>query len=477
MTDFHRRLQIVEQFLEDLDAGRLFSDPDPARRRTEFRRAWIDLLVWDRPRLEAGGGLAWPYDALSRRRDALEEMAATDDLGSNGQARRTLGLLPFPGGWKWTRRIVREMAGDPEVRAFVDDEDRRIRAKIAKKDQKSFKLRHFCQVLKSSVSPDEPGVLRIFSLPYAFARRPLLEALSRHYILYVEPPWGVLARHAWLRKFCELERPVLFGLAGAEDRAFLASQPGLAVTALCHGDFLEDEAVPPRESPEFDLIFNATFDDMPRKRHDFFLTLLGDSRLQNVRALCIGRGEMDRVGQFEEKVRTRGLSERVAVRANLPRREVPELLARCRAGVQVSLHENGPRAIYECLRSDLPVVLSSCTAGVDFDTFQPPAGRVAPDAELADAIREALDKPDRFRPAETFRKRTGSEKASEMLNSELRELSESRGLKWTRNIVRLGSSGASRYVREEDLARFRPEFQTLLTLFREKGMPLRLRPE
>ena len=270
---------------------------------------------------------------------------------------------------------------------------------------------------------------------------------------------------------------MLFGLAGAEDRAFLATQPGISVTALCHGDFLEDEPVPPRESPTFDLVFNATFDDMPRKRHDFFLTLLSDSRLRDVRALCIGRGEPDRVREFQEKVRARGLSERVAVRANLPRREVPEWLARCRAGIQVSLHENGPRAIYEFLRSDLPVVLSSCTAGVDFETFKPPAGRVAPDAELVDAIREALDEPDRFQPAETFRKRTGSETASEMLNSELRELSESHGLKWTRDIVPLGSSGASRYVRNEDLERFRPDFEKLLTLFREKGMPLRLRLE
>lgn len=477
MTDFHRRIQIVDAFLDDLDAGRLFSDPDPARRRTEFRRAWIDLLVWNRPELEAGRGLNWPYEALARRRAALEEHAASQHAGRKTQARLTLGLLPFPCGWKWTRQIAREMEDDPEVRAFVADEDRRIRAKIAKKDQKSFKLRHFCQVLKSPVSGEEPGVLRIFSLPYAFANRPLLEALSRDYILYVEPPWGVLARHAWLRTFCDLERPVLFGLAGAEDRAFVATQPGLAVTALCHGDFLEDEPVPPRDSPEFDLVFNATFDDMPRKRHEFFLALLGDSRLQNVRALCVGRGDLERVAKFEEKVRERGLSDRVKVRANLPRREIPELLARCRAGIQVSLHENGPRAIYEFLRSDLPVVLSSCTAGVDFETFQPPAGRVVPDAELVEAIREALDKPDRFRPAETFRGRTGSERASEMLNSELRELSESRGLKWTRDIVPLGSSGASRYARDGDLERFRPDFEKLLVLFREKGMPLRLRLE
>jgi hypothetical protein len=64
-----------------------------------------------------------------------------------------------------------------------------------------------------------------------------------------------------------------------------------------------------------------------------------------------------------------------------------------------------------------------------------------------------------------------------LLNEELRGLSESHGLKWTRDIVPLGSSGASRYARDGDLERFRPDFETLLALFREKGMPLRLRLE
>lgn len=477
MPSFVTRLGIVDAFLHDLDTGRLFFDPDPARRRTEARRAWIDLLVWDRPLLEAERGLDWPYAALALRRAGLEEAAGASDPAIRRQARRTLAFLPFPGGWKWTRRVVGEMENDPEVRAFVADEDRRIREKIAKKDQKRFQLRHFCQVLKSPGPGRESGVLRIFSLPYAFAHRDLLTALSREYLLYVEPPWGVLARHAWLRAFCDLESPVLFGLAGAEDRDFVATQPGLAVTALCHGDFLEDVPLPPPEEPEFDLIFNATFDDMPRKRHAFFLDLLCDSRLREVRALCIGRGEEGRVDEFKAMVRERGLANRVTVRANLPRREVPALLARSRVGVQVSLHENGPRAIYEFLRSDLPVVLSACTAGVDFETFQPPAGRVVPDAALPAAIREALDHRDRFHPAAAFRERTGSERASQRLNEDLHILSESHGRPWTRDIVPLGSSGASRYTRPGDLARFRPDFEKLLTLFRENGMPLRLRLE
>ena len=86
-------------------------------------------------------------------------------------------------------------------------------------------LLHFCQILKKPCVPDEKGVLRIFSLPYLFAKPGLMKALNYLYFLYVEPPWGVLFRQAWLRPFVTLDDPTLFGLGGEEDSAFLRSQP------------------------------------------------------------------------------------------------------------------------------------------------------------------------------------------------------------------------------------------------------------
>ena len=114
--------------------------------------------------------------------------------------------------------------------------------------------------------------MRIFSLPYLFVNPELLKALNRLYFLYVEPPWGVVFRHAWLRPFAGLDDPTLFGLNGEEDAAFLRSQPGILTTSLAHADFLEDDtALDFDKEKRFDIVFNSTFYDIPRKRHAVML--------------------------------------------------------------------------------------------------------------------------------------------------------------------------------------------------------------
>ena len=62
---------------------------------------------------------------------------------------------------------------------------------------------------------------------------------------------------------------------------------------------------------DFDIIFNATFDDMPRKRHIFMLQLLKDRRLATKKALFIGRGSPQNVTAFRKEVDRRGLSQSV----------------------------------------------------------------------------------------------------------------------------------------------------------------------
>jgi hypothetical protein len=51
--------------------------------------------------------------------------------------------------------------------------------------------------------------------------------------------------------------------------------------------------------------------------------------------------------------------------ANLLRREVPAALRSARLGVQVSLHENGCRSVYEYFRADSPCVAATSMAGMD----------------------------------------------------------------------------------------------------------------
>ncbi|MGD8649074.1 MAG: glycosyltransferase, partial [Desulfobacterales bacterium] len=345
-------------------------------------------------------------------------------------------------------------------------EHQRIEKKLKKKKHTLYMLRHFCQILKKPGLPETKGILRIFSLPYLFVNPELLKALNRLYFLYLEPPWGVLFRHAWLRPFAGLDDPTLFGLNGGEDAAFLRSQPGILTTSLAHADFLEDDAsLDFDKKKRFDIVFNSTFDDMPRKRHAVMLELLQHPLLRRTLALFIGTGDPSNVHAFRQQVQAAGLSKRVTVRDNLLRRNVPGHLAQCKIGVQISLHENGCRSIYEFLRSDLPCVISTSMAGVNPAIINSRTGIAAPDRDLARAIAQALEKRQKFRPRNWFLTHSGSANSSRMLNDQLKDIFFKRGYSWGEDIVPLGSSGANRYTDDAHYDRFRPQFEELLKIF------------
>jgi hypothetical protein len=465
-----RYLRILEQFFERIDSETLFNSGesiDFRQLRTEICEALVQLLIWQRPFLEAEKGLRWPYEGFRKRVAFFEKQARESaDRFIQRQACLFLARLPFPGQWQWLFRAQNNFGSDPEIQALLKNENRRITEKLNKKRQKQYMLRHFCQILKKPRLPEEKGILRIFSLPYLFVNPELLKAINRLYFLYVEPPWGVLFRHAWLRPFSTLADPTLFGLNGEEDAAFLRSQTGILTTPLAHADFLEDDSTLNFESEkQFDLVFNATFDDMPRKRHAELLKLLQHPLLSETGALCIGRGSPRNVDDFKLQIQAAGLSSRVTVRDNLLRQEVPAQLAQCRIGVQISLHENGCRSIYEFLRSNLPCVISTSMAGVNPAIINAQTGIAAPDRDLARAISTALQQRARFRPRNWFLTHSGSTNSSRMLNEQLKAVFLERGYLWQEDIVPLGSSGASRYVDHSHYERFRPEFEELLTMF------------
>jgi hypothetical protein len=476
----HTHIRTLEHFFERVDSRTLFDSIDSTclrRLRDEICDALIELLVWQRPFLEAERGLDWPYAGFRKRISFFEKLARErSDAFIQKQACLFLARLPFPGQWPWLQRAQNNYGADPEIKAFLKLEAQRIAEKLNKKKQKQYMLRHFCQILKKPRLPEEKGILRIFSLPYLFVNPELLKALNRLYFLYVEPPWGVVFRHAWLRPFSTLADPTLFGLNGEEDAAFMRSQPGILTTALAHADFMQDEKILDFEQEKrFDLIFNATFDDMPRKRHADMLELMRHPLLSRLTALFIGRGDARNVDACKRLIQAAGLSSRVSVKDNLLRQDVPGHLDRCKIGVQISLHENGCRSIYEILRSNLPCVISTSMAGVNPAVINAQTGIAAPDRDLARAISEALEQREKFRPRDWFLTHSGSVNSSRKLNDQLKTIFLERGYLWREDIVPLASSGANRYADNSHYERFRPQFKELLKIFHQQAhlpMPL-----
>lgn len=460
----------LEDFFDLVDGNTLFDSTDSTyfrRLRDDICDALVRLLVWQRPYLEAAKGLDWPYESFRKRISFFEKPAQEDaNQFTRRQACLFLARLPFPGQWKWLAWAQQNFGTDPEIKALLKLENQRIEKKLKKKKHTQYMLRHFCQILKKPGLPDAKGVLRIFSLPYLFVNPELLKALNRLYFLYVEPPWGVVFRHAWLRPFGGLDDPTLFGLNGEEDAAFLGSQQGILTTSLAHADFLKDDtALDFDKEKRFDIVFNSTFDDMPRKRHAVMLELLQHPLLRRTTALFIGTGDPDNVDAFKQQIQAAGLSQRITVRDNLLRRDVPGHLAQCKIGVQISLHENGCRSIYEFLRSDLPCVISTAIAGVNTAIINSRTGIAAPDRDLARAIAQVLEKRQTFSPRNWFLTHSGSTNSSRMLNDQLKDIFFECGYSWQEDIVPLGSSGANRYTDASHYERFRPQFEELLKIF------------
>jgi hypothetical protein len=469
-----RSIEILSDFFQSAKQGVLFTSSDPQfyyHLRNQLVDGLYDLLVWKRPELEQSKDLLWPYENLKMIKGIFEGHAEDHSHGFVGeQAQLFLSRLPFPGQWYWLKKTIRELKHLPEVVELMDIEKEKIASKLLKKRQKKFKLRHFCQVLKKPHLPESKGILRIFSLPYLFHDPELLKALNKIYFLYIEPPWGVLYRQTWCRVFSEIEEPCLWGLGGSEDMTFMGSQPGTITTHLAHGDFLDpDEPVVLDKTKTHDIVFNGTFDDMPRKRHAFLLELLAHPLLEKTTALVMGLGEPANVEKFQKQVRASGMEKRVSIMSNLFRRDVPLHLAGCRMGLHLALHENGCRNIYEFFRSDLPCIISTCTSGVNMDLFTPETGVAVMDPDLPRAILQMLENPGTFSPRRWFLDNSGSHHSTRRLNERLKAIFRSLGYSWTEDIVPLGSSGANRYTSKNDFQFFSQEFEQLLKIFQQWG--------
>jgi hypothetical protein len=470
------KLNQLRSFLARVDEGALFDD-DPqyySARRRELGQAVIDLLLHHRPFLEEETGLLWPYRELAKRVDCLADWVRQGQTPLiRKEARLFHAFLPFPGQWRALLTAGRELEDDPELKAFLLAEQGKITDKIRGKQVGEYRLRHCCQILKRPNLPREKGILRIFSRPYLFADAGLLQRVNRLYIVYMEPPWAVLARHPWLRAYAQMEDPAVIGVGGREDEAFLAGQSGIVTTRLAHGDFLEEGDAPAEGKKEFDLVFNGTFDEMERKRHVFLLDLLSRPPLDNLTALFLGRGSAGNIDIFRQRVKERGLDDRVTLLTNLRRREVPEHLARCRVGVLTSQNENGCRSVYEYLRADLPCVVSSSMAGLNFDLITQETGMAVSDGQLPNALRYVLQRRESFSPRAWFLRHSGSRLSSLRLNGEMKNLFRRLGYDWREDIVPLRGSGATRYLDETGFQLFRDEFERLLAIL-QPCCPVRL---
>ena len=471
-------VEILDAFLGAIDSEELFTISDPfvfREIRKTIAEALVQLLVWQRPLLEESKSLVWPYNALRKRKSIFENLYSKEEGKELArQAALFLALLPFPNQWQWFFKADQEFRDDPEVQDFLTAERKLIEGKISRKGHKKYKLHQICQILKKPRPSGEKGIIRIFTLAYLFTQPRILRELGNRYFIYLEPAAGVFFRHTWLRFLTILDDPCLIGTASNEDRAYINSQAGILTTHLAHSDFMEedDETDGLGHQKRFDIVFNGTYDEMDRKRHMIMLSFLRHQLLQDKTALFVGRGDSYNIERFKQQVQEDHMGHRITVMANLSINEVPKYLAQCRVGVHLALHENGPRCIHELFRSDIPCVISACTAGVNFEYFNSQTGVVAKDKDLPLAIYQVLQARHEYAPRKWFIEQSGSLNSTRILNRRFQDIFQTRGYDWTEDIVPLGSGGSNRYVESSDHDYFKPEFEHLFEILNQKRLLL-----
>jgi hypothetical protein len=138
-------------------------------------------------------------------------------------------------------------------------------------------------------------------------------------------------------------------------------------------------------------------------------------------------------------------------------------LARCKAGVHLSLYENSCRCVYEYFRANIPCVVSSATAGMDMTIFNPETGQADNDDRLPEIIAQVLKHHTSYAPRNWFLNTSGSRHSSRKLNEHLADFFRENGYLWQNDIVLLASSDATRYMEKDHYRHFLPEFHQLLS--------------
>ncbi len=210
-----------------------------------------------------------------------------------------------------------------------------------------------------------------------------------------------------------------------------------------------------------DVVMVASWD--PLKRHATLFDALAALRARGRRlSTClIGvPGALTRE-TIAAMAAARGIGDQVTIHEKIPHAEVARLVARSRVSVLLSKQEGSNRAVYESLFVGTPAIVYAEHKGIDLGHVNARTGRLAADADLADALAAVIDGRDRFDPAAYAREELGYANAARKVNEALRRLALAKGRPWTRDIVGKRNAPNLRYVEPGVYARFAGDYDGL----------------
>jgi len=293
-----------------------------------------------------------------------------------------------------------------------------------------------------------------------------LDRLARNYRLVLEPStWGYQDVNFLLLIGKEMD-VIVQAQDDLDFQIISALKSNLVPIRLGAGDWVDPDLFHGEtgDAKEYDFVMVASWSTL--KRHRLFFRALAQAGLQSAAVALVGYAWEGRTrSDIEREARDAGLKN-VRIFERIPRSQVAQVIAQSRAGVMLSKREGSNRGIYECLLSDVPVVLTGANRGVNRDLINTQTGTIASDVELPQALRITLDEHRRFTPRKWALANTGCHRAWRMLNDRVKELAAHSGEPFTRDIARMHSSPAITYIDDDARKALCDEYSRLVGFLR-----------
>lgn len=316
-------------------------------------------------------------------------------------------------------------------------------------------------------STGERGVLMLM---YSEAMRAMvamydLGALASRYMFVLEPSsWGYQDVRFLFYLGSDLD--VLIQSPRRADFKFVESlQTNLAAVAVGAGEWVDPDVFRPREpgnEAKYDVVMVSAWD--PLKRHEVFFQAAAQRKRKGERALrfaLIGYQMGWTREPVEKLLRQYDLERDCDIYEMIPHAQVARIIADSNVSLLLSHREGANRAIYESMFCGTPIVVYRHQCGINLDHVNDCTGLLADDDELGAAIDYVLDHREAFDPRQWALENAGYRNATQTINAALRQMSERRGLAWTKDIVAKKSAPELRYAQPGAYKIFAEEYERL----------------
>lgn len=313
----------------------------------------------------------------------------------------------------------------------------------------------------------ERGVLMLMYSEAVLAMAAMydLGALASRYMFVLEPSsWGYQDVRFLFYLGSDLD--VLIQSPRRADFGFVESlQTNLVPVAVGAGEWVDPGVFRPREpgrEAKYDVVMVSAWD--PLKRHEVFFRAAAQRKQKGERPLrfaLIGYPMGWTREAIEKLLRKYNLESDCDIFEMIPHAQVARIVADSKVFLLLSLREGANRAIYESMFCDTPIIVYRHQCGVNLDHVNKRTGLLADDDELGKAINYLLDHRDEFDPRQWALENAGYRNATQTINAALRQMSERRGLAWTKDIVEKKSAPELRYAQPGTYKIFAEEYERL----------------